>query len=138
MIANIDQAMEIVKLRDLGYDHEIEAYIKSNGITHVIGYHVTPAFNLAGIRQTGLRASSCYNRTESVYMFLDAEDAARNVFILLEEDYVILKIKIPITYANLLYDGLYNGTFDCSYSAVRLEQSIPPAWIKLYKRGKFS
>lgn len=133
MNATVKQAIEIIKLQAYGAPvKHVEQYLKSEKITTVTAYHLTKTENVDSIRKSGINGSNCYNRNDAVYLFLDYGDVISNApHIIGTDEYTVLTVEIPAhVAATIKDDGLFNGSFETSYSACRLEQSIPAKWIK--------
>ena len=122
-----------------------EKYVKFFGfeVGDLIAYHVTHAENAEGIRQNGIKARTCqqsYERTAAVYLFADRRDMTHDVLDILGfgADCVIFEVRIPRqdVLNKLLLDGLFNGTFGLTYSAVQYLDNIPASWITRELRRK--
>lgn len=130
--ATVKQAIEIIKMNGFRYPVEaIAEYLQDNAINTVLGYHVTKHENAEAIRSDGIKVTGCYNRQTATYLFLDYSDVRDNGDnVTGAPSFTVFTIAIPAEFAATIKDdGLYNGTFSTSYSAVRLEMSIPTSWI---------
>lgn len=134
--ASTRQAMEIIQMQAYGAPPKhVEQYMKENGIDYVEAYHATSTEGARQIERNGIKTSPQSDRPDAAYFFLDRKDIERNANNLGlghkgEEDYAVVTIRIPREKAaNIRDDGLYNGSFESSYSAARLLESIPPEWI---------
>ena len=99
-------------------------------------FHVTTAENAAAIRKNGFKAQNSrqsYDRPDAVYFFADSSDInAANLSLLgINQDAEVITVRIPISeFANnTKWDGLYNATFNTSYSAIQYLANVPATWI---------
>jgi hypothetical protein len=130
--ATVKQAIEIIKMNGFRYPVEaIAEYLQDSGIDTVLAYHVTKDENVEAIRADGIKATGCYSRQDSAYIFLDYRDVRDNgENVTGAAEFTVFTVAIPAEFAATIKDdGLYNGTFSTSYSASRLEMSIPTSWI---------
>jgi hypothetical protein len=132
MIGSVGHAMEIVQMRDDRYPISfVREYIKEKKIDAILGYHVSSVENGRKMKTEGINTSYQPDRPDATYFFLDKQDAYRNANLLGHHgEYAILTVKIPADEAaEIEYDGLYNGSFNSSYSAARIRRRIPAEWI---------
>lgn len=130
--ATVKQAIEIIKMQSFRAPVEhISEYLVGERIDTVVAYHVTKHENAEAIRTNGIKATGCYERNAATYLFLDYRDVRDNgENITGGSEFTVFSVAIPAEIAaKIKDDGLYNGTFITSYSACRLEQDVPAAWI---------
>lgn len=100
-------------------------------------YHVTDAANLTSILQNGLRATECQQgrttRRAACYLFVDRTDINSDTIKILGIKNPVV-VKATLTGEQLLdkagYDGMFNATFDCAWSAIQYIDNIPASAIE--------
>jgi hypothetical protein len=106
-----------------------------NWDSDIYGYHITSTDNIDSIKQNGIYSNSSrqsYDRPECVYLFLDHEIDSDNVKILLGnvDNFAIVTVKFPASEVKKMrFDGLYNISFDCGYSAIQYFDNVPAEYI---------
>ena len=132
-----------MKLSDLmQYLDTAKFWQRENGdvdFDNLIVYHLTSPANIEDIKNCGIKARSSqqsYDRPAAVYFFAGKEDITQaNVEILgLADGYNIIRVKIPAekVLENMVWDGLYNVSFETSSTAVQYFDDVPAEWIVSY------
>ena len=101
----------------------------------IVGYHITAVENVDNIKANGLIAHASQQkhlRPECTYMFLSNEIPEENVSILVGDvqQYAVVELRLPKSeVVKMRFDGLYNVSFDCGYSASMYFDDVSPEYI---------